>query len=73
MRTDVKYILELVRDRIITLEDGTERILNLSGVSVNEVEFCICGNPSGGRHSYFDTDKPYIECVDCGKQIQNYH
>lgn len=36
---------------------------------VNEVEFCICGNETGSR--FYDKDKKTIECVDCGKQIQN--
>lgn len=46
-----------------------EEMYNHTDNGVNEVKFCICGNPSSGRHSYFDTDKPYIECADCGKQI----
>ena len=36
---------------------------------VNEVEFCVCGNETGSR--FYDNDKKTIECVDCGKQIQN--
>ena len=35
MRTNVKYILELIRDGYITLDEGTDRILNLFGVSNN--------------------------------------
>lgn len=69
MGTEIKYILELIRDKTITVDNGTERILNLFGVSVNEVEFCICGNETGSR--FYDKDKKTIECVDCGKQIQN--
>jgi hypothetical protein len=38
MRTEVKYILELIRDKTITIDNGTDRILNLFGVSVNEVD-----------------------------------
>jgi hypothetical protein len=71
MRIEVKYILELIRDKTITIDNGTDRILNLFGVSVNEVEFCNCGNPSGGHHCYVDEN--IIECADCGKQLQNYH
>jgi hypothetical protein len=52
-------------------DNGTDRILNLFGVSVNEVEFCNCGNPSGGHHCYVDEN--IIECADCGKQLQNQH
>jgi hypothetical protein len=33
MRTEVKYILELIRDKTITIDNGTDRILNLFGVS----------------------------------------
>jgi hypothetical protein len=52
-----------------SIDNGTDRILNLFGVSVNEVEFCNCGNPSGGHHCYVDEN--IIECADCGKQLQN--
>lgn len=69
VRTEVKYILELIQEKTITIDNGIERIFNLFGVSVSEVEFCSCGNPSGGRHSYFDTNEQYIECADCGKRI----
>jgi hypothetical protein len=33
MRTEVKYILELIRDKTITIDNGTDRILNISDVS----------------------------------------
>jgi hypothetical protein len=34
MRTEVKYILELIRDKTITIDNGTDRILNLFGVQL---------------------------------------
>ena len=45
-----------------------EKQLNISGVSVNKVEFCTCGNPSGGLHCYVDGN--IVECADCGKQVK---
>lgn len=48
--------------------DKSNEKLHISDVSV---EFCICGNETGSR--FYDNEKGTIECVDCGKQIQNYH
>jgi hypothetical protein len=32
MRTEVKYILELIRDKTITIDDGINKILNIFDV-----------------------------------------
>ena len=46
--------------------NDTDKKLHISDVNV---EFCICGNETGSH--FYDNEKGTIECVDCGKQIQN--
>jgi hypothetical protein len=41
---EIKYILELVKDKVITIEKGTERILNL----FNNVT--VCSDNSNEHH-----------------------
>lgn len=37
----------------------------------NELEFCICGNPSEKGNCYFKNNETLIyECIDCGKEIK---
>lgn len=47
-------------------------ILGLFDVSVNEVEFCTCGNPSGEGNIQMVNDEELLYfCCDCNKQVQN--
>lgn len=69
MKEQILEISEKLRLELITEYEAQNLLLSLFGVSVNEVEFCNCGNPSGGHHCY--VDKNIIECADCGKQLQN--
>jgi hypothetical protein len=69
MKEQILEIADKLRNGKVDSNEAQNLLLCLFGVSVNEVEFCICGNETGSR--FYDHDKKTIECVDCGKQIQN--
>jgi len=58
METEVKYILELIRDKTITVDNGTERILNLFGVDKS-----VC--PKCGSNKLYTSTTGKICCVKC--------
>jgi hypothetical protein len=56
----------------ITEIEAKNLLLCLFGVSVNEVEFCTCGNPSGeGNIQMVNDEEMLYSCCDCNNQVQN--
>lgn len=72
MKEQILEIAEKLRLELITEYEAQNLLLCLFGVSVNEVEFCTCGNPSeeGTIRMVNDEDMQYF-CCDCGKQVQD--
>ena len=67
---------EWIKDAMYTYakeyHDSEVKKLNFLAVSVNEVELCTCGNPSGeGNIQMVDDEKMLYFCCDCGKKVQN--
>jgi len=61
MKTEVKYILELIRDKTISIDNGTDRILNLFSVSVNEVDYSITSQDFKSWLQSIDDDETELE------------
>ena len=61
MKTEVKYILELIRDKTISIDNGTDRILNLFSVSVNEVDHSITSQDFKMWLQSIDDDETELE------------
>lgn len=67
---------EWIKDAMYTYareyHESEVKKLNLLAVSVNEVEFCTCGNPSGeGNIQMVNDEEMLYFCCDCNKQVQN--
>jgi len=76
MRTEVKYILELIRDKTITIDNGTDRILNLFGVScsknLEQPKSRGCCSECGEG---YDNEEEWLyntECEICGHPIPQH-
>lgn len=75
---DLKKAFTAGRQQYSKLTWGDESIETFTHDNFNEwfmnfqkekVEFCSCGNPSGGHHCFIDEN--IIECADCGGQVKN--
>ena len=72
MKNEIIKIADDLRNGLVTTEQARTLLLGLFGVSVNEVEFCTCGNPSGeGNIQMVNDEEMLYFCCDCNKQVQN--
>ena len=64
--------IERSENYIELLREYFKNSVGLADVSVNEVEFCTCGNPSGeGNIQMINNEELLYFCCDCNKQVKN--